>query len=98
MPTEPGFSGEILIDADGRVLFSGASVTLGKSIRSRGYVSLLTVARAEITLTAGKTVGRMRCFIESRDVLNCDDVESTGRIADPYSLRRIGPGPVNLLK
>lgn len=98
MPSLPTFSGELAIDAEGRALFTGAVINDPRQARSRGYVSRLSETRAEITLTAGKTVSRIRCTIQSADVLNCDDVGSGGTISALYYMRRIGPGPVSLAK
>jgi len=96
-PSDPGFSGQITIDAEGRAAFRGSSVTLGKSAQSRGYVSLLIDTKAEITLTDGKVAARVRCEIQSPNVMNCDDVGAEGRVSPLYTLRRVGPGPSSLL-
>jgi hypothetical protein len=96
MPHDPGATGDLVVDAEGRVLLNGASATSGKSVHSRGYVSRLTGAKAEITLTDGDAVARMRCTLQSADVLDCDDVSRYG-VSATYSLRRVGPGPANLL-
>jgi hypothetical protein len=96
MPHDPGASGDILVDAEGRAILNGTSTTSGKSVHSRGYVSRFTGGKAEITLTDGDAVARMRCTLQSADVLDCDDVSRYG-VSSKYSLRRVGPGPANLL-
>jgi len=96
MPLNPGASGELVVDAEGRAILNGTSGTSGKSVHSRGYVSRFTGAKAEITLTDGDAVALMRCSLQSADVLSCDDVSKYG-VSTMYSVRRIGAGPTNLL-
>lgn len=97
-PSHPDLSGDLLIDAEGRAVYAATSITRGRSYRARGYVSRLTDTKAEITLAdADKAPVRMRCVIQSPDVLNCDDMEHSGSTSSLYYLRRIGPGPVSLL-
>lgn len=98
MPGNPGFSGELVVDAEGRVAFSGAVLNHDWIGRSRGYVSRLSEKTVEFTLTAGKTVGRIRCAIQSVNVLNCDDIDTGRDVSAQYYMRRIGPGPASLLK
>lgn len=96
-PSDPTFSGELVVDADGRAVSFGASLVTAKSYRSRGYISRLTDTKAEITLTGGAEVARIRCVIQSADTLNCDDMGTKGSGSPMYYMRRIGPGPASLL-
>lgn len=96
MPSDPTFSGEMTVDAEGRAICSGASIRYAQTFRSRGYVSRIAASKVEVTLTAGKTVSRIRCAIQSAEVLNCDDVGPDGSVSAMYYMRRTESGPASL--
>src|SRR5882757_6174324 len=68
MPHDPGFSGELVVDGQRRVLFTGTSPRLGGET-SRGYISSVVGPRTEIVLTDGNNVGHIRCVAQSADSL-----------------------------
>lgn len=98
MPSNPAFSGEIIVDAEGRATFSGAVLNSSWIGRGRGYVSRFSEKAVEFTLTTGETVDRIRCAVQSDGVLNCDDVGASRGVSAQYYMRRIGAGPASLLR
>lgn len=97
MPSHPAFSGELVVDEQGRATFSGRMLGDPRTGQSRGYVSRAADTRVEFTLANEAEVVRIKCTIQSQDTLNCDDVATGRGLSNQYYMRRIGPGPTSLL-
>jgi hypothetical protein len=96
-PTIPDYVGTVLIDRDGRAIWDAAD-DRGRPASFRGYVARVDRPKVEITFTNGIRVTRAHCLIQSADLMHCHNLYGDGRTSDVFTLTRVGPGPVNLLR
>lgn len=86
-PTNDTYSGDLVVDPDGRVVATGTTAT--RSGTWIGYVERSEASRIVIVLTDHKTVLRIRCVRPSRDLLNCDNASADERqVSGMYYMRR----------
>ncbi len=93
---DPSKTGKLIIDAQGRALFT---VLIGKASTTsrRGFVSSLSPQKAEILLGNGNNVERVRCTIQSVNVMNCDSILPNGSTSQMFFLRRVA-APADAIK
>ncbi len=84
-PNDATYSGDLLVDADGRAVMAGTSAT--RSGHLLGYVERGGPS-ISIVLTDRKGVWHIRCAHETRDVLNCDTRSANGDVSSMYYMRR----------
>lgn len=86
-PTNGTYSGDLVVDPDGRAVATGTTAT--RSGTWIGYVERTGPSKIEIVLTDHKTVLRVRCIRPSRDVLNCENTSADGSaVSGMYYMRR----------
>ena len=90
---DPEYVGIVLIDAEGRALWDSPR-DAGRPAYFRGVARIQPII--EIVFTNGVDVVHTYCTVQSIDLLACHNVRTKGSSA-PFMMRRIGPGPANLL-
>ena len=93
-PSNPGYSGTALIDAQHRVTFAWNN--RGKEGNSFGYAKV-EFPKVEIFLTDRAAVSRFICSIVGPNRMECRGVMSDGQFTVPVVLTRVGPGPASLM-
>lgn len=106
IPTDPTFSGAVLIDGSGRVtwdavwdrqwrLSQGSTEPGDGKAKWRGYLRI-TNPRIELILTNGAKVDRLYCTVQSSDLMHCYSFLSSGKPGAITILTRVGRGPTSL--
>lgn len=94
LPSVPGYFAVMKVDAEGRVI--GVD---DDGRESRGYVAHADAASAEFVITERGTVSRIRCAVQSRDLLHCQGMYTTGAAFRSMLIlsRTERPGPKSLI-
>lgn len=96
MPAVPSYSATLLIDDDGRVVWEAAWDPQQRR-NYRGYTRL-DGSIVELIVTDGiDKVNRVRCAVQSKNLLHCYNTLSNGKTSDAIFLTRVGPGPRTLM-
>lgn len=103
MPAIPSYAATVLIDSERRVTWDARwdpkwdpKLHPGGVTRSRGYVQFDNPTM-DIIKGDGVDAGRLRCIVQSSDLLHCRGVRSDDKIGALSILTRVGPGPTTLL-
>lgn len=96
VPSQPAYSGAVLIDAERRVTWA-AITQADKPARLQGYVTSIDGPKVEIALTDRVTVERAHCTIQSAELLHCYlTTTHNAKVSPGFMLHRVGPGPQRL--
>lgn len=88
-PADATYSGNLVVDAQGRAVVAGANAS--SDSKGMGYVERAG-SNVSIVLTDRKVVSRIRCVLQSRDILNCE-TSAYGIVSGMYYMRRQAPSP-----
>lgn len=96
-PKDPTYVGIVLVDAEGRITLDSPKDS-DKPIKLRGYVARGEAAGVKFVITGGKTVVFGYCAHETVDTLHCYFSNADGTRSPTLMLKRVGPGPKNLMR
>ena len=97
VPSQPGYTGTVLIDAQRRATWDSPA-DYGRPARFVGYVADADSMNVRILFTDRSAVVQARCAILSSDLMHCGLSFADGRKSPVFVLTRVGPGPHTLTK